>query len=332
MRELSAINLLSELDKIIPEERLILLLGEEAYLKEQIVQKFTEKIFGDRKNGFDFIKLSGSELTIPEYINFVTTPPFSNYKLIVIKNGEDLQRQTLSDILKQSIPEFTKVIIITSKEINTTRTDTIIVKDYTMPMNQVEMWIEKKTKENGKIISKEATRELIKRLDTNFYLLSSEIKKLSMYIEDRKEIKIEDVKEIVKEIPEDDIFGFVDAIMFDKREKALNLLDYFLKSNNQENIVLYQILRTFSTYLIVNDLKNKEKHNLKEINDYLKNIFGTYLRRQTLEEIIRNLDKINISTLLKQYVYLTDLDVKSKTGEIDLPLALRNFVLTKLAV
>jgi len=63
----------------------------------------------------------------------------------------------------------------------------------------------------------------------------------------------------------------------------------------------------------------------------LKNIFGTYLRRQTLEEIIRNLDKINISTLLKQYVYLTDLDVKSKTGEIDLPLALRNFVLTKLA-
>jgi len=332
MRELSAINLLSELDKIIPEERLILLLGEEAYLKEQIVQKFTEKIFGDRKNGFDFIKLSGSELTISEYINFVTTPPFSNYKLIVIKNGEDLQKQTLSDILKQSIPEFTKVIIITSKEINTTRTDTIIVKDYTMPMNQVEMWIEKKAKENGKIISKEATRELIKRLDTNFYLLSSEIKKLSMYIEDRKEIKIEDVKEIVKEIPEDDIFGFVDAIMFDKREKALNLLDYFLKSNNQENIVLYQILRTFSTYLIVNDLKNKEKHNLKEINDYLKNIFGTYLRRQTLEEIIRNLDKINISTLLKQYVYLTDLDVKSKTGEIDLPLALRNFVLTKLAV
>jgi len=78
-----------------------------------------------------------------------------------------------------------------------------------------------------------------------------------MYIEDRKEIRIEDVKAIVKEIPEDDIFDFVDAIMFDKREKALNLLDYFLKSNNQENIVLYQILRTFSTYLIVNDLKIK---------------------------------------------------------------------------
>jgi len=40
-----------------------------------------------------------------------------------------------------------------------------------------------------------------------------------MYIEDRKEIRIEDVKAIVKEIPEDDIFDFVDAIMFDKREK-----------------------------------------------------------------------------------------------------------------
>lgn len=331
MRELSAINLLSELDKVIPEERLILLLGEEPYLKDQIIQKFSEKIFGEKINDFDFIKLASIELTVPEYINFITTQPFSNYKLVVIKNAEDLPRQILSDILKQSIPEFTKVILITSKEINTTRADAIIIKDYTLPMNQVEVWIEKKARENGKTISKEATRELIKRLDTNFYLLSSEIKKLSMYIEDRKEIRIEDVKAIVKEIPEDDIFDFVDAIMFDKREKALNLLDYFLKSNNQENIVLYQILRTFSTYLIVNDLKNKEKHNLKEINDYLKNIFGTYLRRQTLEEIVRNLDKINISTLLKQYVYLTELDVKSKTGEIDLPLALRNFVLTKLA-
>jgi len=45
-----------------------------------------------------------------------------------------------------------------------------------------------------------------------------------MYIEDRKEIRIEDVKAIVKEIPEDDIFDFVDAIMFDKREKLWTFL------------------------------------------------------------------------------------------------------------
>jgi len=49
MRELSAINLLSELDKVIPEERLILLLGEEPYLKDQIIQKFSEKILVKNK-------------------------------------------------------------------------------------------------------------------------------------------------------------------------------------------------------------------------------------------------------------------------------------------
>lgn len=331
MREVSAIELLAELDKDLPKEGLIVLLGEDNYLKEQIIKKITDKIFSSNTNTLDLIKLS-PPFNINDYLNAITTPPFFQKKLIVIKDGESLSKQTIQKIISFRVEEFAKVILsINEKDMQLFQGDLIVVKDYTVPLNQVEKWIEKKAKEFNKTITKEAILELIRRLDTNFYALSTEIKKLQAFIQDRKEIRKEDVEAIVKEIPEEDIFEFVNAVILSKRSEAINMLEYFLRSTNQENIVLSQILKTLSIYLIVYDLKNKEGENLKSINEYISNIFGTYLRRQTLENIVRNLDKMDIKSIVKHYNTLVEIDAKSKRGEVELPFALRNYILTKIS-
>lgn len=332
MREISAIELLKLLENEIPKEPLIILLGDDNYLKEQIVKKYIDKIFKDNLNSLDLVKLVGSNLTYQEFINTVSTPPFFSSKLVIVKDGEEMSKQQFQKIISANIPEFTKVILlIASKELNLLKGNYIVVKDYTVPLNQVEAWIEKKAREYGKGITKDAVRELIKRLDTNFYALSTEIKKLALYASDKKEIHREHVLEIVKEMPEEDIFEFVNSIIFLKKEEALRMLDYFLGDASQENLVLAQILKTLSIYLIVNDLKNKENMTLKSINEYIASIFGNYLRTKTLEEISRNLEKINIENIARQYNTFVEFDVKSKRGEIDLPLTLRNYILTKVS-
>jgi DNA polymerase-3 subunit delta len=332
MREISAIEFLKELDNTIPKEPLIILAGEEHYLKEQIIKKFVEKIFNEETNSIDFIKLTGANLTYADFINSVSTPPFFGSKLLVIKDGEQISKQHLQKILSATIPDFTKVILtINVRELNLLKGNFVLIKDYTVPLNQVEAWIEKKAKEYGKSITKDAVKELIKRLDTNFYALSTEIKKLSFYIGDKKEIHREHVVEIVKEMGDEDIFEFVNAIIFLKKDEALRMLDYFLGDNGQENLVLSQILKTLSIYLIVNDLKNKEGMNLRSINEYIASIYGSFLRTKTLEEISRNLEKVSIESIVSQYKTFVEFDIKSKIGEIDLPLTLRNYILTKVS-
>ncbi|PMP84005.1 MAG: hypothetical protein C0175_00800, partial [Caldisericum exile] len=253
-------------------------------------------------------------------------------KFVLVKDGEQIPKQNLQKLTSASIPDFTKVIlIINQKDVSIPKGNFIIVKDYTAPLNQIEIWIEKKAKEYGKTITKDAIKELIRRLDTNFYALSTEIKKLAFYVGDRKEIRKETVSEIVKELGEEDIFEFVNAIMFSRRNDVLRMLDHFLKDQGQENLILSQVLKTLSIYLIVNDLKNKEGLNLRAINEYIASIFGTYLRTKTLEEIIKNLEVANIENILKQYSAFVEFDVKSKRGEIDLPLSLRNYILSRVS-
>ncbi|BAL81128.1 DNA polymerase III subunit delta [Caldisericum exile] len=332
MREISAIELLRELDSELPKEPLVILLGEDHYLKEQIVKKYIDKIFGNNTNNLDYIKLTGANLTYQEFVNTISLPPFFSLKLVIIKDGEQISKQNLQKILSAPIPDFSKVILVLNqRDLSTLRGNFIIVKDYTVPLNQVELWIEKKAKEYGKTITKDAIKELIRRLDTNFYALSSEIKKLAFYVGDKKEIRREIIVELVKELGEEDIFEFVNAIIFLNKDEAVRMLDYFLKDKGQENLVLSQILKTLSIYLIVNDLKNKEGLNLKSINEYIASLFGTYLRTKTLEEIIKNLERINIDNIVKQYNVFVEFDIKSKRGEIDLPLTLRNYILTKVS-
>ncbi|MGB9855278.1 MAG: DNA polymerase III subunit delta [Caldisericum exile] len=332
MREISAIELLKELDNELPKESLIILLGEDHYLKDQIVKKYVDRIFGNNSNNLDFVKLTGGSLTYQEFINVITSPPFFSLKFVLVKDGEQIPKQNLQKLTSASIPDFTKVIlIINQKDVSIPKGNFIIVKDYTAPLNQIEIWIEKKAKEYGKTITKDAIKELIRRLDTNFYALSTEIKKLAFYVGDRKEIRKETVSEIVKELGEEDIFEFVNAIMFSRRNDVLRMLDHFLKDQGQENLILSQVLKTLSIYLIVNDLKNKEGVNLRAINEYIASIFGTYLRTKTLEEIIKNLEVANIENILKQYSAFVEFDVKSKRGEIDLPLSLRNYILSRVS-
>ncbi|MGC9099734.1 MAG: DNA polymerase III subunit delta [Caldisericum sp.] len=332
MREISAIELLKELDNELPKESLIILLGEDHYLKDQIVKKYVDKIFGNNSNNLDFVRLTGGSLTYQEFINVITSPPFFSLKFVLVKDGEQIPKQNLQKLTSASIPDFTKVIlIINQKDVSIPKGNFIIVKDYTAPLNQIEIWIEKKAKEYGKTITKDAIKELIRRLDTNFYALSTEIKKLAFYVGDRKEIRKETVSEIVKELGEEDIFEFVNAIMFSRRNDVLRMLDHFLKDQGQENLILSQVLKTLSIYLIVNDLKNKEGLNLRAINEYIASIFGTYLRTKTLEEIIKNLEVANIENILKQYSAFVEFDVKSKRGEIDLPLSLRNYILSRVS-
>lgn len=332
MREISAIELLKELDNELPKESLIILLGEDHYLKDQIVKKYVDKIFGNNSNNLDFVRLTGGSLTYQEFINVITSPPFFSLKFVLVKDGEQIPKQNLQKLTSASIPDFTKVIlIINQKDVSIPKGNFIIVKDYTAPLNQIEIWIEKKAKEYGKTITKDAIKELIRRLDTNFYALSTEIKKLAFYVGDRKEIRKETVSEIVKELGEEDIFEFVNAIMFSRRNDVLRMLDHFLKDQGQENLILSQVLKTLSIYLIVNDLKNKEGLNLRAINEYIASIFGTYLRTKSLEEIIKNLEVANIENILKQYSAFVEFDVKSKRGEIDLPLSLRNYILSRVS-
>uniref|UniRef100_A0A7C4XU16 DNA-directed DNA polymerase n=1 Tax=Caldisericum exile TaxID=693075 RepID=A0A7C4XU16_9BACT len=331
MRECSAIELLSELDNALPEEGLILLLGEQNYLKEQIEKKFEEKIFKDNPNSIDYIKLA-PPFTVDEFLNTISTPPFFSTKLVIVKDGENMTKPLLQKILSFSIPSFTKVLVITNeKDIQTLKGDFIVVRDYTVPLNKVEKWIEKKGRENGKSISNEAIKELIRRLDTNFYALSTEIKKLSSYVGGRNEISKEDVVSIVREIPEEDIFDFVNAVLFERKNDAMKMLQYFLGSTNQENLILFQMLRTISIYLIVNDLKNKEGMTLKEINAFIEQIFHIYIKKSTLEEAIKNIEKLNIQSLVKHYNMLVNIDAKSKTGEMNLPLALRDYILSEFS-
>src|SRR5437763_5241424 len=115
-------------------------------------------------------------------------------------------------------------------------------------------WVmEKAQKENVKI-DQDAARQLVDALGADMMMVSRELEKLVLYVNEKKRITLGDVETLVLAAQQRSLYELTEAISQKDKARALSVLDAVLSSSDGEDAAighLYLLARTFRQMLVI---------------------------------------------------------------------------------
>lgn len=265
--------------------------------------------------------------SLNDAINDCLTIPFmSNKKIVIIKNPHFLEKggvdsktniKLFQSYLKKPnldcvlIIDATRIAIDEKSEIYRELEKAAEVSD-TKELSDVEMqgWLRRQFQVNGIQIDADAIELFFDYVGTNLVRGKTEIDKLVNYLGERKTLNVDDIKKIVTDNGETDIFALTKAINI--RDKALvNKIYNELIRNGFDQIqlmnMIYKSFRDIYTVLcLLNSGVNK--------NDIASAMGVTPGRAYYL---MKDANNFGLETVKKTLYNLSELDYKIKTGQID---------------
>ena len=168
-------------------------------------------------------------------------------------------------------------------------------------------------------ISKSALDKLTAYCAENNFLLFHEMQKLANYAENEM-INEAEVELLVKANLGGNIFRTIDALGTGDKKEALKLLHNHLEKGDDPFYLLAMFSHQFRNMLKVADLKENENMNEYEISKTAK--LHPFVVKKSLAQI-RNFPLAHLKEIYRR---LSELDLKVKTGKIDIKLALDKFI------
>jgi DNA polymerase III subunit delta len=186
---------------------------------------------------------------------------------------------------------------------------------------KLNKWITEKVKEGGVVaeISDKAVEKLILFVGSDTSFLDSELQKLVDYA-DGKSIQEEHVDLLVKSNADISIFNTIDALANNNKKEALRLLHEHLKKGEDAFYILSMMVYQFRNLLKVADVKEQYYGNEYAIAKDLG--LHPFVVKKSLQQL-RNFTPIRLKAI---YQLLANLDRQSKTGKIDIKIALDKFI------
>ncbi len=181
----------------------------------------------------------------------------------------------------------------------------------------LENWIKDGVKKaNGKI-SFNAVKKLATYAGDDLFLLSNEIEKLVNYA---KEIEGEHIDLLTNSKIESDIFQTIESLASGNKKDAISLLHRQLEKGDDPFYIFSMYVYQFRNLLKIAGLYFSGLSNEYAIAKEAK------LHPFVVKKGLTQVRKIDLKKLKNIYRNLADLDLKIKTGKIDIVLALDKFV------
>jgi len=207
--------------------------GEETHLKEKELRRLKESILDEKTAELNYNVFDGSDSSAKDIISCLKTMPFlSPRRLVVVKRAErlgDADKALIADyasspqdtsclVLDAGDESFPKGFFVQNARVGIVRFDKV-------PFFRMSDWIRGLVRSHGKSIDDEAL-ELVRDLvgHKGHGIAQNEIEKLASFVGDRKEIKVEDVEEVVGRDLVRTAFDITDAIGAQDTERALGIL------------------------------------------------------------------------------------------------------------
>lgn len=177
-------------------------------------------------------------------------------------------------------------------------------------------WIKKEFSKSGTEVEDEATRLIGKIGSENLWRIKNEINKLALY---KKKITREEVDLLVDTGIETNIFKTIDALAQRDKEKAALLLYDHLQKGDNPHYIFSMIGYQFRNLIMVSDLLEKN-FSYKETKE------RAGLHPYVFQKTHNQTKHFSCEELKRLYEKLFEMDLKTKTGQIDPVLALHLFL------
>ncbi len=302
--------------------------GEEDFQKESILKKIKEVCNEGRDwEDFNYNLFYGQQTKSKDIVACARTVPFmAQRRMIVVKNAEkfsaDDEKKMVIYLTEPA--DFTCLVLLVNdskkkffKEIQTFVKHIVFKHPYE---NQISSWIKRETSKYGKTISQEACFYLKEEVGINLIDLHNEIEKLAIYVDDRREIVLEDVQSIVGHTREDNIFQLLNRLGEKKGKDTLIVMRNLVKKGEKPIAILIRIAKYMRQLIKAKLFLEKGKTN-EEIRSSLR-INNFYFKG-----FMEQLNNFSLQELKDNFRLLLLADKEIKTGKKEAFLSLEMLIL-----
>jgi DNA polymerase-3 subunit delta len=287
--------------------------GEEEFLKREAVEKLIGLLIEPALKSFNLDFIQARETRAEEIINLCATLPFGSKKrMVVVYDIQKLHPRHKEELSRYfpRIPESSCLVVLSNKvdkrlkfyqDIKQTATE---IDFSSLKDDEVSDWIEERVKKYQKKISPKGIELLREAVGNNLYELSNELEKLSIYIQDKELIDLEDIEKVVGYTKTENIFRLNQSIGEKKLNRALKILKNLSLSRGKESGIIFMLGDHF---LKLYQIKASAEKNIYNLAHLLRIYHGSVPEYQdqaknfSLEQLEKGLSLI----------YQADLDLKS---------------------
>ncbi|MDO4869359.1 MAG: DNA polymerase III subunit delta [Bacillota bacterium] len=332
---------------------LVVLLGKEQFLVNFYAAFLTKKYVNEASKSLDLVSLDRESVTADEIIEAVETISIlSERKVVVVNDFIDSKGKYPKNLQPKSrdfdrliayiekIPEGAMLILtiadqeedMTAKEIAKskllqTAASCGSVYDFgPLDHGQLRGFIDKRFRGSGKsyrpslvdLIARESGYGN-KNVDYGLYELDNDLKKIIAHSGRNAEITSDDIISVITINPENNIFGMLDAIGENRKDRALSLLHNLTGDGVNEFRILSMITSQLELMLITKEM-NDEGMNLPAIQQVLYKQDRT--NKYRVENALRCARRFRTEDLRRILSSAYDVDMNIKSGLYPAELAL----------
>ncbi|HKJ05069.1 MAG TPA: DNA polymerase III subunit delta [Geopsychrobacteraceae bacterium] len=258
-------------EKKIPE--LLLVYGQESFLVERIVQQVKSAVLPEGTEDFNFTQFSAKDALAEEIISTaLTLPVFSERRLVLIKNVQQLPATTQDQLLEYlQNPASETCLLLTGEKIDsrrkffqTLRKRGAAVEFKPLYENQLPAFVREQLSLDNFDITGDALTLFCSRVGTNLQEVRTELGKLQTYLGALRLIDVVDVQAVVSKVRSENVFDIGNAVARGETGKAFSLSKKLIEEGEAPLKILSLLVRHYRQLWKLRELQVKGK-NQKEM-------------------------------------------------------------------
>ncbi len=259
----------AELDKMLGSGKispLLLLHGEETFLLEKALLRLLNVTVPEARD-FNYQLIRGREVRAAVIIDAARTlPVFSSYRLILIKETEEIPAAELDAFIPYlRDPCLETVLVFTAEKIDGRRKFFQEFRKHgqlfefrRLYENQIPAFVEEQARSAGFFFTGDALAQFCRRVGNNLQEVHGELMKLFSFLGDRTLADVADVAAVVSDTRIDSIFDLTNAIGQKKTVEALLLLERMLGEGMAPLLILSMLVRHFRQLWMARELLDQK--------------------------------------------------------------------------
>ncbi len=300
-------------------------------LEDNLIKDFINKLINDN-NIQNIIRYDLNDDLIESVIEDASYDDmFGDKKLIIVNNSSFLSDKDNIEILEKYLlnPNINNflIFILNEEKINDKNNIIKIIREKCQLLEfnkikgrELDKYIKNEFEKEDYAIDNESVRIIIELLSEDLSLIKNEIIKLKLYKIEEKEINVNDVKNVVSRLPEDNIFELVNAVVNRDKKTSFNIYKDLINRKEDEIKILGALA---SQIRLIYQVKALLESGYKK--DEIASSLSIHPYRVQLA--IVSSAKFTGENLLNLLYTLSEIDFNIKSGKIDKTQALESFFL-----
>jgi DNA polymerase-3 subunit delta len=286
--------------------------GEDSYNLSAALHSLEEAFKPLLSSDFDKESIYAEDRSITEILGLAAAFPFgSEKKLIIVKEAEKIKDKKPLKDYAESPADFTVIAFFHNGAITNLKSEpfkTLDDNDFLFEAKELKGknlidWLISIAEEKEKILSEENAQVLVDIVGENRNMLEDQLEKISVFLNEEKEITIESIQQVSSELKQFNIFDLQNAIGQKDKVKSLTVANNLLDNGAEPTFIITMLTRYFTGLAKITELKSKNIPDMEAAR-----IVGThhfyypnYVRARTLYsdsklvEVFRALLKADVS-------------------------------------